>query len=218
MTFRFFCPQGHILEAEPQQVGQAAACPFCGTPMLIPAPLKPGDQGPLLSSISEPSGGEPKPSGLNGEIAAHREPPARLSLLEEEGGAFSASEVAGGSEGAREVLSASETPEAEVRDTERPSIPAVQPTAAPPALFHIPCPQGHVLEVPQEMLGTDAMCPFCRSVFRLSYESSQEYRAKLQRERELAERREAVFWLRLAIAAAVLVLIGLIALIVFAPR
>lgn len=217
MTFRFFCPQGHILEAEPEQVGQAAACPFCGTAMLIPAPFQHGGEAPVFHPIAQPA---PEGSASGG---AHREGvpgpdlPDRFPLPDPAAPGTSGSEVMAGAEPAAGLSPFPLSAEAEVVGGAGPPEPVIQP-AALTAVFHIPCPQGHILETPQDMLGTEAMCPFCRSVFRLDYEASQEYRAKLERERELAERREAAFWLRLAIVAAVLVLAGLIAMIAFAPR
>ena len=38
MTFQFTCPNGHLLQAEPEHVGQQSQCPACGVMMLIPEP------------------------------------------------------------------------------------------------------------------------------------------------------------------------------------
>jgi len=69
------------------------------------------------------------------------------------------------------------------------------------SLLHIPCPNGHELEVPLDMIGQRAMCPHCRAEFRLKREKSLEY----IREQELIDRKRAEFWFRLAIIAAVVV-------------
>ncbi len=37
MPFEFQCPQGHLLSAEPNQVGQQVQCPLCQTQFAIPA-------------------------------------------------------------------------------------------------------------------------------------------------------------------------------------
>jgi len=86
----------------------------------------------------------------------------------------------------------------------------------PDRIVHILCPNGHELETPMSMVGTDAMCPHCEVAFRLRYEDSLEYREQKRKERE---HREAVFGrkaLNFAIVTAVLVLLGLIGLMIFA--
>ena len=106
---------------------------------------------------------------------------------------------------------------------QEPAEPAVDPAAAveqavapqeePDPLVHILCPNGHELETPMSMVGTDAMCPHCQVAFRLRYEDSTEYREKKQKERD---RREAAFSkkaLQFAIIAAVLILLSLLVLI-----
>src|SRR5262245_61329069 len=93
--------------------------------------------------------------------------------------------------------------------------PAEPPPEEPDPIIHILCPNGHELETPMSMVGTDAMCPHCEVPFRLLYEDSTEYREKKRQDRE---RREAAFGrkaLNLAIVAAVLVMATLIGLMVF---
>jgi len=85
-------------------------------------------------------------------------------------------------------------------------------------ILHIPCPLGHILETPPEMLGIAVMCPICQTTFEPQYEASQEYRQKREEMAAKAAERAARFWLQLAIGAAILVLGGLIMLIIFAPR
>jgi len=214
MGFRFFCPQGHILEAEVEQAGQAAACPFCGTAMLIPSPkslreVGPGDPlGPVHEQpeLCEPSTVIPQDGfSVPGPVDWQRLPTSASGP--------SAETAAGPGEDGFEWSSAqreaASPPSAEAG-------PAV--SEAVPEVYHIVCPQGHVLETPREMLGTDAMCPFCQSVFHLAYEASQEYQEKRRREIELAERRAALFWVRLAVGAAILVVGGLITMIILAPK
>lgn len=91
------------------------------------------------------------------------------------------------------------------------SAPPAPPAVMPPqeVLVHIPCPSGHELETPREMLGKEALCPFCRVQFRLKLEDSVEYREELERrEREAGQK-----WLKTAIAAAVVVVGAVILLI-----
>ena len=86
-------------------------------------------------------------------------------------------------------------------------------------LCHIPCPNPdcpnpHGLPTPQSMLGQDAQCPHCGEIFRLRYEDSFEYaqeRAEYQRRKEEAFGKKALNW---AIAAAVIVGLGILTMIV----
>jgi hypothetical protein len=77
------------------------------------------------------------------------------------------------------------------------------------ALLHIPCPNGHELEVPIEMVGQRAMCPHCGVEFKLRQEKSVEY----QRQREIIERKQGELWFKLAIAAAGVVVAVLLIMI-----
>jgi hypothetical protein len=67
----------------------------------------------------------------------------------------------------------------------QPFNPMGQP--AGPKLWHIPCPKGHELEVPEEMLGQDAMCPHCSVQFHLRERDSVEYKRQKQQELELKD-------------------------------
>ena len=65
-------------------------------------------------------------------------------------------------------------------------------------MLHIPCPNGHELETPVEMLGQRAACPHCGAEFRLKREKSIEY----LHQQDIIERRRARFWFQLAVMAA----------------
>jgi hypothetical protein len=87
---------------------------------------------------------------------------------------------------------------------------------ASPRILHILCPSGHVLETPPEYLGQKAMCPFCQETFVLRTERSVEYQRKValrQKREEQADEKVGRIWLGWAIAAAVLVAGGVLALI-----
>ena len=85
--------------------------------------------------------------------------------------------------------------------------PTIQLEIEPP--LHIRCPAGHTLETPHDMLGQEALCPFCNVRFRLRREDSAEYRQELERREE----EMGVKWMRAAIVAAVVVLGAVIFLI-----
>lgn len=95
-----------------------------------------------------------------------------------------------------------------------PGAPAVVPDVeqAPP-LLHIPCPKGHELEVPPEMLNEDVMCPHCGEQFRLKEKDSVEYKRKRQEEEERRIARAGKLWFNWAIVIAVGVVLFLVFLI-----
>lgn len=76
-------------------------------------------------------------------------------------------------------------------------------------MLHIPCPNGHELETPYDMLGQRAMCPHCGVEFKLKREKSVEY----LREQEIIERQRAKFWFQLAVIAAGFVVVVILAMI-----
>ncbi|MEM7313210.1 MAG: hypothetical protein AAF497_08665 [Planctomycetota bacterium] len=70
MTFQFTCPQGHLLQAEPEHVGQQSQCPACGTMMLIPAP--PPEALPLAKPITDSNAASfPKVTGQSPPAPDH---------------------------------------------------------------------------------------------------------------------------------------------------
>ena len=85
---------------------------------------------------------------------------------------------------------------------------------ATPEFFHIPCPNGHPLETPADMIGEYAKCPQCGVEFDLREEDSEEYRRRrqMQEESELANLDRK--WLNRAIAIVVLVALGGVVLVI----
>lgn len=146
MAFQFQCPQGHLLEGEESQAGQAINCPVCTMLFIIPDPLP-------------ASGGESAPETAN---------PA-----------------------------------------------PTQPEApAEPELLHIPCPKGHELEVPPEMLDTDVLCPHCNTQFRLRAKDSIEHRRRQEEEEALREQQTNVFWYKFSIGTVIGVVLLLLTLMI----
>jgi hypothetical protein len=79
-----------------------------------------------------------------------------------------------------------------------------------PGVVHIPCPNGHELETPIEMIGEEVLCPHCGVQFKLRNEDSKEYHVQ----QESLEQRRAQFWLNWAIAASVIVGLGLLTMLI----
>ena len=98
----------------------------------------------------------------------------------------------------------------------QPAGPAVAQTAPDPAepeLLHIPCPNGHELETPVDMLDQQVLCPQCNAQFLLRRKDSIEFKAKKEKEDRLRSEKLEKFWLKAAIAAVVIVVLGLVAMI-----
>ena len=98
---------------------------------------------------------------------------------------------------------------------------AASPTAtmspaapAEPELLHIPCPNGHELETPLDMLDQEVLCPQCNAQFRLRKKNSVEYKKKKDLEERVRLEKVGSLWLTWAIVAVVVVVLGLIGLIV----
>ena len=72
-------------------------------------------------------------------------------------------------------------------------------------VVHIPCPNGHELETPFEMLGLEAYCPYCGDKFRLKEQNSVEY----QRQQAIVDAKRAKIWFNVAVGAAGFILVGL---------
>ncbi|OYV81091.1 MAG: hypothetical protein B7Z73_18490, partial [Planctomycetia bacterium 21-64-5] len=90
--------------------------------------------------------------------------------------------------------------------------PAEQPAAAEepkePRIVRIPCPQGHELQTPTDMLNQEVLCPICGTQFHLRYEDSLEFKEEqTERRRHKAEQlnQAALKW---SVGAAVVVVLG----------
>lgn len=98
-----------------------------------------------------------------------------------------------------------------------PMAPVMEAPAPPaePEVLHIPCPNGHELETPLDMLEQEVLCPQCHAQFRLRKKDSVEYKRRKEETERIKEFKTGNFWLNIAIVAAVLVgllVVGLIAM------
>lgn len=91
--------------------------------------------------------------------------------------------------------------------------PAAPTPASEPELLHIPCPNGHELETPVEMLEQEVLCPQCQAQFKLRRKNSVEYKKKKELQESIRLEKTGNLWLNVAITAVVLVVLGLVALI-----
>jgi hypothetical protein len=201
MTFQFLCPQGHLLEGEESQMGQQCDCPMCGMRFIIPtiAGASPAGQ----------QGGYGAPQYGGGQYAnpGYSEP-SYGSGYEEPAPGFDFSKPIDPFAGAMQE-------EQEESGDPFESAAASEPVDTAPKILHIPCPAGHELETPPDMIGQDVLCPYCGVQFNLRYKDSTEYKAELAAERERKEHKAGRFWFQWAIIAAVVVLGGLVFMVIF---
>jgi hypothetical protein len=95
-----------------------------------------------------------------------------------------------------------------------PAKPA-EPEKKEPRIVRIPCPQGHELQTPMDMVNQDVLCPICNTQFHLRYEDSIEFKqeqADLRRRKEEELNQAALKW---AIIAAVVVVVGILGMIIY---
>lgn len=213
MAFQFLCPGGHLLEADESEVGRQSLCPHCGGVFLIPQPIPPAE--------ADLPPGPPAPPEPGFQAPPQHQPP-----LDAQRPSFPQVAV---SPPPFEPPAADPPPESAVPDfpgiRTEPEVGPGKGTAEAPAEFrvqtaadlpvvHVVCPGGHPLETPREMLEQEALCPFCQVQFRLRLQDSVEYREEKAKEQHRRDLKAGQIWLRWAIAAAIVVVLGLIFLIV----
>lgn len=203
MAFQFLCPQGHLLQGDESQAGQQCMCPYCSSLFIVPTPMTAAPAAPEPEPTpppglfgGAPAGYGPAPAAQEGysapvfdEPAAPGPPPDFAGVLPYPD--FRVGEPAVAAEG-------------------------LDVTARGSAFLHVLCPSGHELETPREMLGQDALCPYCQVQFRLRFEDSVEYRREKAAEEERRMAKASRAWMQWSIAAAAVVLVGLIIMIAVA--
>ena len=223
-TFQFQCPHGHLLEGEPEQAGQQCHCPVCGILFIIPAPIHhssatppqfgpPGSGGagpqPGIGPYVTPAGSsEPRftpgwePNVSSGSTPAfpniHSSQPSEAS--DSSPGSEAATSQSGShQQGAFPAFHAGGSAAAEEKE---------------PEFVHIPCPNGHELETPLDMIGQEVLCPECNAQFKLRRKDSVEYKRQKEFEQEQRDRRIGNLWFNWAIVFAVAVVLGLILMMI----
>lgn len=182
MTFQYTCPQGHLLEGDAAQAGQQVQCPTCGVLLVVPAVTQPA--APTVAPAAPPVAAVPLETA---ETVTPTESSGRFDPFADvgpSGGRAGAilDGLAGGGDG----------------------------TATGPKMVHVPCPAGHILETPQDTMGQTVMCPHCGQMFDLQMKNTLEFKRDKQRIDDKRIRRSSELWMRWAIAAAILIVIGLI--------
>lgn len=194
MAFQFLCPQGHLLQGDESLAGQQCQCPYCHSLFLVPQPQMPAYTPAPAPSEPSPPAFQAPPVWDPAASAPADTPPQQGFPNVQLGPQF-------GANGA-------------------PAIEQVDPMSLPGGskqfIVHVVCPSGHELETPRDMLGQDALCPFCQVQFRLKYEHTLEYRQEKAEEIERKERKAAQLWLNWAIGIGIVVVLGVITLFAIA--
>ena len=195
MSFQFLCPNGHLLQAEDQDVGQIVNCPVCATAMAIPS----NPAGPPVAMPVSPSAPVER-VGMSDYSEAVSGPG------DEEIESFP--DVTGENELDADEFSV-DTGEESHGETETSDF---ENNNANQDELHIACPNGHVLLVTRDLLHEEAICPHCNVSFELLERNSIEAKTrKAEQAERRAEKVERVF-LYWGIAIAVLVIGGMIGL------
>lgn len=79
-------------------------------------------------------------------------------------------------------------------------------------VVHIPCPNGHELETPMEMVGLEALCPYCKAKFRLRSQDSFEFK----RQQAIQDAKRSKMWFNVAVVTATAVVLGLLVMMIIA--
>lgn len=183
-------------------MGMQTQCPYCGIMFIIPVI----DPHALQAAYGMQGGAAYAPqqeSYLPGEMQEIYDPTATQPGLRDFLGQVAAGEVA-------------EQPHPEqphgVGAVDYESASVALQDGGTPGCVHIPCPNGHELETPFDMLGQEVLCPHCGAQFRLRNEDSREYLEKLEKR----ERERGKFWFNWAVTAAILIGGGLLVMVAVA--
>ena len=84
-----------------------------------------------------------------------------------------------------------------------PAPPPEPPKPPEPRILHIPCPNGHMLETADDILGKQVLCPYCNAQFELREEDSEEFKREQAEQRRLREEQINEQWVKYSIRAAI---------------
>jgi len=240
MPFQFYCPQGHLLEGHEQQMGQQGQCPMCGAMFMFPVmggqPGAPGGYaGPMHGGYPAAGayGGQPQapgqagygqagypqpgmPQGPFGQPGFGGQPGPGAQGFGQQPGIGGQSGFGGpgfGEQGfgGQPVFGGPAPFEPAIGPGFEPPEPEVPPE---PRVFRILCPKGHELQTPEDMLGTQALCPYCNTQMELRYEDSVEYKKQKETEQRIQDEKTGRFWMTVSIWAAVIVGLLFVGLVV----
>lgn len=103
-----------------------------------------------------------------------------------------------------------------VQEEAPPPEPAKVEEPPQPRVFRIPCPKGHILETPSDMVGQQALCPYCNAQFQLRYEDSVEYQEEQAEAKKRREEEVNRLWFKWSIRAVIFVVVMFVGMILYA--
>jgi len=162
MSFEFYCPNGHLLEGDDEQLGTQGRCPICGTLFRFPTTT----------------------------LVARREKLRREAEMP-----------------ASDAAAESAAPEL-----------APEPVVPERRVIQVLCPNGHVLNVLEELLGSEAVCLKCKTKFVPTTERSIPYlRTKHRYETQKGEA-QGRFWMGVAVLGVTAVVTAFVVAAVYLQR
>ncbi len=93
--------------------------------------------------------------------------------------------------------------------------PEPPPEKQEPRIVRIPCPQGHELQTPMDMVQQDVLCPICNTQFHLRYEDSIEFKEEQAELRRLKAERMNQVALKWSIGAAIAVVLLIAGMMIY---
>jgi hypothetical protein len=122
--------------------------------------------------------------------------------------------------GAAPAVQGGSQPQAASEPAATPESPAAAAPSSPPAeekkeprIVRIPCPQGHELQTPMDMVNQEVLCPICATQFHLRYEDSLEFKeeqVELRRRKAEQLNSAALKWSIITAAVVVAAIVGMI--------
>lgn len=167
MSFEFYCPKGHLLEGDDEQLGTQGRCPLCRVLFTFPTTT----------------------------LVARRKKLRHEAISSDDGT---------GADGAAVAPAAGEVPQA-------PFVPERR-------MIQVLCPNGHVFNTLEDLLGNEAVCLKCKTRFTPSVERSVSYlRTKHRYEKQKGEV-QGRFWIGMAVLGVTAVVTAFVVAAVYLQR
>lgn len=162
MSFEFYCPNGHLLEGDDEQLGTQGRCPICGMLFRFPTTT----------------------------LVARREKLRHDAAARGDGAKSEAAE---------------------------PELPP-EPIVPERRVIQVLCPKDHVLDMPEELLGTEVKCLKCKTRFVPTNERTVAYlRTKHRYETQKGEA-QGRFWMGAAVLGVTAVVTAFVVAAVYLQR
>ena len=209
MAFQFYCPNGHLLQANEDQIGQTCICPSCQVEIIIPSPggiQQGGGEPSMQPALPTPPPGQPPISAFTPSVQA----PVQSQISAQAGEQQLADPFQISKKKKKKFDFGS------VEENSNGEKPAAEINIADPdsnKILHCLCPSGHSLAIEREMIGQQAMCPYCQKTFEIRMDRTVEHITKKRREAEVAEKKMANLWFQWAIITAILAVVFIIIMI-----